>query len=63
MASPSERDSILYGGSFYDMMGANDQCKATAILIELFPRKLGQVRRIGVDDSFNDLRSLAVGEW
>ena len=49
-----------YGGRYYGVMGNNDKGKAAAILIELFRRKLGEIRTIGLGDSANDLPLLAV---
>jgi len=52
--------NYAYGGSYYDIMGANNKGRAAAILIELFRRKLGEFRTIGLGDSVNDLPLLAV---
>jgi len=41
-------------------MGANDKGRAAVILSELFRRKLGEFRTIGLGDSVNDLPLLAV---
>lgn len=54
------RLNYAYGGSYYDVMGANDKGRATIILIELFRRKLGKFQTIGLGDSVNDLPLLAV---
>ena len=47
--------NYAYGGSYYDVMGANDKGRAATILIELFRRKLGEFQTIGLGDSVNDL--------
>ena len=52
--------NYAYGGSYYDIMGANDKGRAAIILIELFRRKLGELQTIGLGDSVNDLPLLAV---
>jgi mannosyl-3-phosphoglycerate phosphatase len=46
------------GGRYYDIMGPNDKGKATRILIDLFHRKLGQIKTIAIGDSPNDLPML-----
>ena len=52
--------NYAYGGSYYDIMGANDKGRAAIILIELFRRKLGELQTIGLGDSVNDLPLLAI---
>jgi len=52
--------NYTYGGSYYDVMGANDKGRAAAILIELFRRKLGEIMTVGLGDSLNDLPLLSV---
>ena len=46
------------GGRYYDVTGPNDKGKATRILIDLFKRKLGQIKTIAIGDSPNDLPML-----
>ena len=48
-----------HGGRFYGVMGSNDKGRAASILIELFKRKLGRIRTVGLGDSLNDLPLLA----
>ena len=48
------------GSRYYGVMGANDKGKAAKILIDLFRRKLGEVRTVGIGDSRNDLPMLSV---
>jgi len=65
--------NCAHGGRYYDIMGANDKGKATAILTDLFHKKLGQVETVGIGDSPNDLPMLSTvdipilvqkpGEW
>lgn len=43
------------GGRYYGVMGQSDKGKAVKILAELFRRKFGQIKTIGIGDSFNDL--------
>lgn len=52
--------NYAYGGSYYDVMGANDKGRAATIIIELFKRKLGEIMSIGLGDSLNDLPLLGV---
>ncbi len=47
------------GTRFYGVMGDNDKGMATRALTELFKRKLGGVKTIGVGDSLNDVPMLA----
>jgi mannosyl-3-phosphoglycerate phosphatase len=47
------------GTRFYGVMGDNDKGMATKVLTELFRRKLGEVKTIGVGDSLNDVPMLA----
>jgi mannosyl-3-phosphoglycerate phosphatase len=47
------------GGRYYDVTGQNDKGKATKILIDLFNRKSGQIKTIGIGDSPNDLPMLS----
>ncbi len=42
------------GSRFYSVTGGNNKGIATRILIELFNRKLGRIKTIGVGDSLND---------
>jgi mannosyl-3-phosphoglycerate phosphatase len=46
------------GGRYYDIMGPNDKGKATKILINLFQKKLGHLKTVGIGDSQNDLPML-----
>jgi len=65
--------NYAHGGRYYDVMGGNDKGRATSILIDLFRKKLGQVKTVGIGDSLNDLPMLSVvdipilvqkpGEW
>ncbi|MFC1992277.1 mannosyl-3-phosphoglycerate phosphatase [Chloroflexota bacterium] len=48
------------GGRFYDATGPNDKGKATKILSDLFRRKLGPMKTMGIGDSPNDLPMLSV---
>jgi mannosyl-3-phosphoglycerate phosphatase len=41
-------------------MGDNDKGRAAAILIELFRRKSGELKTVGLGDSLNDLPLLSV---
>ena len=43
------------GGRYYGIMGQSDKGKAVKILAELFRRKFGLIKTIGIGDSFNDL--------
>jgi len=47
------------GGRYYDVTGPNDKGKATRILIDLFNRKSGPIKTIGIGDSPNDLPMLS----
>ena len=51
--------NCAHGGRYLDVMGPNDKGKATRILIDLFRKKLGQVKTVGLGDSLNDLPMLA----
>src|SRR4030043_458531 len=42
----------------FDVMGSNDKGKATKILINLFRKKLGRLKTVGIGDSPNDLPML-----
>ena len=65
--------NYAHGGRYYGIMAASDKGRATAILIDLFRRKLGRVVTAGIGDSRNDLPMLSVvdipvlvqkpGEW
>ena len=46
------------GGRYYDVMGPNDKGMATKILINLFQKKLGRLKTVGIGDSPNDLPML-----
>lgn len=46
------------GGRYYDVMGQNDKGKAVKILVNLFQKKLGHLKTIGIGDSPNDLSML-----
>lgn len=50
--------SITRGGRYWHLHGATDKGRAVRILRELFERKLGPVRVLGVGDSPNDLSFL-----
>jgi mannosyl-3-phosphoglycerate phosphatase len=52
--------NYAHGGRYYNVMGPNDKGKATTILIDLFRKKLGQTRTVGIGDSLNDLPMLSV---
>ena len=52
--------NYAHGGSYYGVMGASHKGRAASILIELFHKKLGQIKTIGLGDSLNDLPLLAV---
>ena len=67
--TPEEIDRVLNGireaglnytsgGRYYDVTGPNDKGKATRILIDLFNRKLGQIKTVAIGDSPNDLPML-----
>jgi len=43
------------GGRYYGVMGQSDKGKAVKIIAELFRVKFGQIKTIGIGDSFNDL--------
>lgn len=47
------------GTRFYGVSGGSDKGRATRILTELFNRKLGRIKSIGIGDSPNDLPMLA----
>lgn len=46
------------GGRFYSVSGGSNKGTATSVLIELFSRKLGRIKTIGVGDSLNDVPML-----
>jgi mannosyl-3-phosphoglycerate phosphatase len=48
------------GGCYYDVMRGNDKGRAATILIELFRRKLGELKTVGLGDSLNDLPLFSV---
>jgi len=60
--SAIKKASLNYtrGGRFYNVMGASDKGGASAILIDLFYKKLGKIQTVGVGDSLNDLPMLSV---
>lgn len=47
------------GGRFYSASRGSDKGKATKIVTELFEKKLGKIRTIGIGDSFNDVAMLS----
>lgn len=47
------------GGRFYSVSRGSDKGKATKIVTELFEKKLGKIRTIGIGDSFNDVAMLS----
>lgn len=49
----------LRGGRFYSVTGKSDKGKATRIVTELFKRKLGKIKTIGIGDSLNDVPMLS----
>jgi mannosyl-3-phosphoglycerate phosphatase len=51
--------SLSRGSRFYSVTGGNNKGKAVSVLIELFKRKLGRIKTIGVGDSPNDVPMLA----
>ncbi len=51
--------NISRGGRFYGVMAGSDKGRAVSILTELFQRKLGKVKTIGIGDSLNDVPMLA----
>ena len=42
-------------GAFYHILGENDKGRATAFLNDLYEKKYGPLRTIGIGDSLNDL--------
>jgi len=52
--------NYAHGGRYYGIMAASDKGRATAILIDLFRRKLGRVVTAAIGDSRNDLPMLSV---
>jgi len=46
------------GGRYFHIMGNNDKGKAVRILTDLYAKKFGKVRTIGIGDSLNDLPML-----
>jgi mannosyl-3-phosphoglycerate phosphatase len=50
--------NCVFGGRYYSIMGDNDKGRATKILINLFRRKLENLKTVGVGDSPNDLPML-----
>jgi mannosyl-3-phosphoglycerate phosphatase len=50
--------SCVQGGRFYDAMGPNDKGKAVSIITNLFRKKWGKVKTIGIGDSCNDFPML-----
>jgi mannosyl-3-phosphoglycerate phosphatase len=51
--------SCAFGGRYYTVMGPNDKGKAIGILINLFQKKLGHLKTVGIGDSPNDLPMLS----
>ncbi len=51
--------TCLRGGRFYSVTGKSDKGKATKIVTELFKRKLGKIKTIGLGDSLNDVPMLS----
>lgn len=47
------------GTRFYSIASGSNKGKAVRILMELFKRKLGNIKTIGIGDSFNDIPMLA----
>jgi mannosyl-3-phosphoglycerate phosphatase len=47
-----------HGGRAFNVMGGSDKGRAASILIELFRKKLGEVKTAGIGDSLNDLPML-----
>ncbi|MHC1636296.1 MAG: mannosyl-3-phosphoglycerate phosphatase [Candidatus Methanospirareceae archaeon] len=54
------QDGFKYtkGGRYYHIMGDNDKGRAVRILRDLYVRKYGEVKTIGLGDSMNDLPML-----
>lgn len=52
--------NYAHGGRYYGVMGGNDKGRAASILLNLFRRKLRQVKIVGLGDSLNDLPLLDV---
>jgi mannosyl-3-phosphoglycerate phosphatase len=52
--------NYVYGGRYYGVMGPNDKGWAATIIINLFRKKLGRVKAIGIGDNLNDLPLLSV---
>jgi mannosyl-3-phosphoglycerate phosphatase len=50
--------NCAFGGRYYGIMGPNDKGKATKTLINLFQKKLGNLKTVGIGDSPNDLPML-----
>jgi mannosyl-3-phosphoglycerate phosphatase len=48
------------GTRFYSVSAKSDKGKAVRIVIELFQRKLGTVKTVGIGDSLNDVAMLSV---
>jgi mannosyl-3-phosphoglycerate synthase len=47
------------GTRFYSIANGGNKGKAVRILMELFKRKLGSIKTIGIGDSFNDISMLS----
>lgn len=47
-----------HGSMYFSVMGPNDKGRATTILADLFRRKFGQIKTLGLGDSLNDLPML-----
>ena len=48
-----------YGGRFHHALGPNDKGMAVTLLTELYRRKFGEVRTVGIGDTVNDAPMLA----
>ncbi|MCD6567640.1 MAG: mannosyl-3-phosphoglycerate phosphatase [Dehalococcoidia bacterium] len=51
--------NYTHGGRFYGVMGPNDKGSAVSLLLDLFHKKLGQLKSIGIGDSINDVPMLS----
>jgi mannosyl-3-phosphoglycerate phosphatase len=50
--------SCVHGGRFYNAMGPNDKGKAVSIVTDLYRKKWGKVKTVGIGDSRNDFPML-----
>lgn len=50
------------GGRFYHLTGDHDKARAVAILIEAYRRAHGNIRTVGLGDSWNDIEFLRLTE-